>query len=352
MHIRKKSYIPVIIMLVMLLTGCTQNQPQTEQIPYDPYSFTPRQFVEEGGWEAARNSITGNLAQLYCEFNSIVIDGGKYEPVLSISGQNYDFGSAVLNGAVYVRNSPNNTDSTTKELNNWLDLAFSIPVEDSKIPASLFVRASDITRTEEGDYICLSISGVTCNAPAYQFKKEIELQSWYVTDDGTVKEEVDYGLIEWNPERDEFEKVAEYARNMEEERLSAYLMSLEKNSSLYFSTTGYEACQTSAYTVDFDAVAVVSDLRNFASGLGMESVDISQLPEKKKTREKEGWHEQTVGYPKEEDAQKVQEYLRSCIREQYFSCHDTRWAFRAEMNENSGNITITIYVNTSPKSEP
>lgn len=351
-HVKFISGILAVVCTVStLLTGCaTQQQTAVETIPYDPYGFTPRQFVEEGGWEVARTGIEKNLAQLYCEWYGVVIDGTNYEDILSISGQDYYFNEATLMGAVYVKNNPNNNSKDMANINNWLDLVYYIPIEsETKVPpAKILVRATNISRTEDGEYVCVSMGGAACSSYGYQLQTDINLQSYYVTNNEKIKEEIDYGLLAWSNETNEFRKLSPHALELEDKRLNAYLRAREKNTSLYFSTMDYTPCSTSNYTVDFDSKAIVSDLQQFALGFGMISEDYESVPTKKKDFEKAGWIRKTVNYTIQDDAQTVQEYFRGILRDQYFVCNTTRWAFAAEINEEKGIITIDLCANINP----
>ena len=348
---RKLSLILCMVLYCLsVLSGCGQ-QTLVQQIPYDPYGFTPKQFYEEGGWNAAKNLMITKLPQIYCETNNIVIDGGKYEPILTVSGNTYDFSNAKIMTALYVHNVADvNKDTETQSLNNWLDFAMEIPIKDSSVTSKLIVRMKNITRTEDGNYVCVSISGVNNSVPLYTLQQELSLNTYYIVNDGVVKEPLDYGIMEWIEDDYNYSQVGDAAKQYEEDRITAYLLALENNNSLYFTTAEYKSCDTADYTVNYNASEIIADLNSFTHSFGMQTSNYDDFPRKKngklntKQIKKDGWIEQDYSYLTTDEGQTVQEFCRTVIRNQYFASNKSQFVFYTEKDEETNVVSLIMWI--------
>lgn len=342
---QKQKLLPVIVIamigLITALLFVFGNKKEPEVIKYSPYSFSARVFYEEGGYEAAKEAVMKNLPQIYCETNDIVIDGTGYESVLSISGQTYNFNEAIVLGAVFTKSL--DESSATK---NILNMIIRIPIIDKQSNKNINVVLTNISRTEDGKYTCVSIKGDNSTV-AYTnvLRERIDYNANGIVNDAEIKAPLDYGVLEINEEENSYVAIREYAQKKEDERLQAYLIAHENNSSVYFTTTDYAAYPSDVYTTAFDEAKIISDLSNFATGFGLEVIERSELPDKDKKIKKEGWTINNLTYYINEDCMTVQEFFRTKVRDLY--ALDSRSQLSFEISRNSTTkgemVTITIF---------
>lgn len=349
LRIKRILCLAMIPLTLLSLTGCgnTKEETQVTEIPYDPYGFTPREFVEEGGWDAAYTTLKENLPKLYCFSKNIVLDAGDYSNVLTESGDTYDFDNAVLECATFSR--PITEDVTLK---NWVDCAFTIPIIGEKTSSvSLTIEMQDIVRMEDGTYTCINFVGLEdADAGVSKAKTNIKNYASYVENDANVKEPLDYGLIYCNNPDDitvhaPYKNMVEFAKNLEEQRIEAYLLALENYGSVYFSTSNkYIPTRASDYTETFDENKVKNDLMSIAQLYGLTVIDDENLPVTKKQRKKSEWTAYDVAYALNQPGKDVQDYFRESIRNVYLSNANASIAFRVEKDPETEKAIVTLYV--------
>ena len=330
------------------LTGCSsQEETQVIEIPYDPYEFTPREFVEEGGWDAAYETIKENLPKLYCFANNVVLDAGDYSSILTESGNTYDFDNATLQCVTFSR--PITDDITLK---NWVDCAFTIPVIGQQNAfVSLTVEMQDIVRMKDGTYTCINFAGLAdTDAGLSKARDNVTNYANYVVNDGEIKETLDYGLIYCNVPEDiteyaPYESMEEYTTKIEEERIKAYLLALEDYGSVYFSTSDkYEPTKASDYTETFDENKIMSDLVSMSHLYGLNVIQDEKLPVTKRQRKKSTWTAYDIPYTLDQPGKDVQDYFRETIRNVYIFKANADVAFRIDRNPDENKVLVTVYV--------
>ena len=347
---QKQKLLPVIVIAVIgLITALLfifGNKKEPEVIKYSPYSFSARTFYEEGGYEAAKEAVMKNLPQIYCETNEIVIDGTGYESVLSISGETYKFDEAIVCGAVFSKSL--DESSSTK---NIMNMIMKIPIADIKSNKYINVVLTNISRTENGEYTCVSIKGDDSTV-AYTnvLRDRIKYNVNGIVNDAEIKEPLDYGVLEVSEDDPAYVKIRTFAQDREDERLQAFLLARENNSSVYFTTTEYAAYSSDVYTTAFDEAKIISDLSNFATGFGLEVLGRSELPEKEKKIKKEGWSINNLTYYISEDCMTVQEFFRTKVRDIYTLDSTAQLSFEiSKKGTKKGDmVTITIFARHKP----
>lgn len=343
-----KKIIFTSTLVIFCLVGCgNKASTQVVEVPYDPYGFTPREFLEEGGWEIAKNTANESLPYIFCETLNIVLNPEEqYEEILTLSGNSYDFGSAEMKCAVFSKPSAEDEEVL---YSNRLDVIYEIPVEQDgiKTKATFSVIFTNITRSKNKEYNCVSVEGVEDLVAYLECKEGIKINSQYIENNSEVKEPLDYGILycaDLDSEEDSVYKgLFEYTQTLEEERINTYLIEHTHNNSAFFATNDNGAYSSTCYTTEFDEEKIVADLSACAKNYGI-AVYTEPLPTKEKKIEKENWSVYPVTYnTQEENGRNAQSYLKQCVRDVYVLNENHEISFLISYDEQTADACISIY---------
>lgn len=347
-----KRIIPLVL-CIAILTGCTgQKEVQVVEVPYDPYSFTPRDFLEEGGWNSARDMADEKLPMLFCDYKNIVLNPEEeYQQILTISGNSYDFENAEMKCAVFSK-VPTTSEDTKITYQNRLDILYQIPYEQDGIARNTVfdVILTDITRSKDGKYNCVSEQANESLTAYLDCKDGVTNNSYFIENDSEVKEPLDYGILycvgveEEDDKNANYRQVYELALSLEEDRVNAYLLEHTNNPSTSFTTSDNDyACRSACYTVEFNEEEIKKDLTACAKRYGLHVYD-GELPLKAKKIEKEGWSIYPVAYNTEvENGKTAQGYMKESIRDAYVQNPNYELAFLIQYDEQTKDAVINFY---------
>lgn len=347
----RKKNVTVFLLCAALLGGCgNQSDTQVTEIPYDPYNFTPRDFLEEGGWNQAKTVVDQELPNIFCDSLGIVLNPDEqYKDILTVSGDIYDFSKATMKCAVLSK-APEDEDNITYV--NRLDVIYRIPVEQNGLirDTTFDVIFTDITRSRNGEYNSVTVTGFE-NMTAYlECRDGITINANYVENTADVQEPLDYGILYCTDigENDDPDSVYrglyQYALELEETRINTYILEHTHENAPFFSTNGNaQTCKSSSYTVEFNDEDIFADLSTCAKNYGL-SVYTEPLPTKEKKIKKEGWEVFSVPYDTTlENGKTAQSYFKECVRDVYLLNEKNEIGFLIQYDETTVEAVINIY---------
>lgn len=349
---RKKMKLGIIGLLSIMLIGCSAKEPAVEKIPYNPYGFTAKQFVEEGGWDVAKEAVLNDVGSLFCEGNNIVLESGDYSNVLTDSGDLYDFENASVLMAVFGKGPSEANSHTSMEEGemNWLDIAINVPTENSKLEQNVFiVHMPNIVRTEDGIYTGTKVlSNESDSLYLFYLEETIEQNYNFIINDGEVKDTLDYGILEYNEEIKSISKTIARLEKHEAKRIEEYLLTLEKNSSSFFSTGDSISYGPEIYISKYDEEKILTEITSMSEMYGFNVIGSHNVPEKERKMKKAGWTVYSFSYLSTDDEIEVQKLFRSTIENMYVTFKDATVAFKLVKQENENKdfqVILYIYVN-------